>query len=140
MATFSLEDTTGAIECICFKYEDFENIIEEDAIVKIKGKFEHSDRGDQIVAFEIEKIELNEKDALPVCLELKIASSDFSQQASLRLNQILKSHPGRDGVTLMIHQSDGRKFRAQLPLTVDSQNVALKSEIHDLFGDKIWAL
>ena len=48
MATFTLEDTTGHIECICFKYDENAGAIQEDAIVKIKGKFEHSDRGNQI--------------------------------------------------------------------------------------------
>lgn len=137
MATFDLEDTTGHVECICFKYEDFDQIIREDAIIRIKGKFEHSDRGDQIVAFEVEEITLSEKDTQPVCLELTLASSDFNQDASMRLNQILKSHPGRDGVSLLIHQSDGRKFRAQLPLMIDAENVGLKSEIRELFGNSI---
>ena len=38
MATFTLEDTTGSIECICFKYDDFAEVIQEDVIAKIKGK------------------------------------------------------------------------------------------------------
>ena len=50
MATFTLEDTTGHLECICFKYDDNAEAIQEDAIVKLKGKFEHSDRGNQIMA------------------------------------------------------------------------------------------
>ena len=40
MATFTLEDTTGSIECICFKYDDNAEAIQEDAIVKVKGKFD----------------------------------------------------------------------------------------------------
>ena len=35
MATFNLEDTTGHIECICFKYDENAEAIQEDAIVKI---------------------------------------------------------------------------------------------------------
>lgn len=138
MATFTLEDTTGHVECICFKYEDNAEAIQEDAIVKIKGKFEHSDRGDQILAFEIKRIELSEKDAMPVHLELKISSNDFNQSASLQLNRILSSYPGRDGVILYVQQTDGRRFRAELPLTVDSRNTLLLSEIRDLFGRPVW--
>ena len=44
-------------------FDDFADAIVEDAIVKIKGKFEHGDRGNQIVAYEVEQIELNEEDA-----------------------------------------------------------------------------
>ena len=89
MATFNLEDTTGHIECICFKYEENAEAIQEDAIVKIKGKFEHNDRGNQIMAFEVEAIELNEEDVRPSHLELKVSSSEFDQSRSLRLNRIL---------------------------------------------------
>lgn len=135
MATFTLEDTTGHIECICFKYEDFANAIYEDAIVKVKGKFEHSDRGNQIIAYEIEEIELNESDALPTHLELKLSSGELDQSATVQLNRILASFPGRDGVVLLVMQSDGRKFRAELPVTVDAGNQLLLSEIKDLFAD-----
>lgn len=138
MATFSLEDTTGYIECICFKYDENAEAIQEDAIVKIKGKFEHSDRGNQIMAFEVESLELSEDDARSSHLELKIAMADFDQSKSLRLNRILKSYPGRDGVVLFVQQNDGHKFRAELPVTVDSRSPVMLSEIQELFGAPVW--
>jgi hypothetical protein len=58
MATFTLEDTSGSIECITFKYDDCAAALVEDAIVKVKGKFEHGDRGNQIIVYEVESIEL----------------------------------------------------------------------------------
>ena len=119
-------------------YDDNAEAIQEDAIVKVKGKFEANDRGNQIMAFEVEVIELNEADARPSHLELKVASSDFDQSKSLRLNRILKSYPGRDGVVLLVQQSDGRKFRAELPVSVDSRSPVMRSEIQDLFGSQVW--
>ncbi len=137
MATFDLEDTTGHIECICFKYEENAEAIQEDAIVKIKGKFEHSDRGNQIMAFEMETLELSEEDARPRRLELSVPMSAFDQSKSMRLNRILKSYPGRDGVVLFVNQSDGHKFRAELPVTVDSASPIMRSELRDLFGSNV---
>lgn len=146
MYTFTLEDTTGYIECVCFeprpnakaeikeKFGVTKAAIQEDAIVKVKAKFEHSDRGNQLMAFEVSPLELTDAHSGPSHLEIKIASSDFDQTTSMKLNQILKSYPGRDGVVLFIRQSDGRKFRAELPLTVDSRSDNLRSEIADLFG------
>ncbi len=134
MATFTLEDTTGHIECICFKYEDYADVIQEDVIAKVKGKFEHSDRGNQIMAFELEAIELNEEDARPSHLELRLSSAEFDQTKSLNLSRILRSYPGRDGVVLFIQQSDGRKFRAELPVSVDARSPIMRSEISELFG------
>ena len=138
MATFTLEDTTGHVECICFKYEENAEAIQEDAIVKVKGKFEANDRGNQIMAFEVEVIELNEADARPSHLELRVAMADFDQSKSLRLNRILKSYPGRDGVVLFVQQNDGHKFRAELPVSVDSRSQILRSEIQELFGPRVW--
>lgn len=138
MANFVLEDTTGHVEGVCFKYDDFQDALQEDAIVKIKGKFEHSERGDQIMAFEVERLELDEANAGPSHLEIKLNSSDFSAATSAQLQQILRSYPGRDAVVLKIQQSDGRKFRAELPFTVDVTNNLLYSEILDLFGRPVW--
>ena len=134
MATFDLEDTTGHVECICFKYEENAEAIQEDTIVKIKGKFEHSDRGNQIMVFETETLELSEEDAKPRQLRLSVPMSDFDQSKSMRLNRILKSYPGRDGVVLFVKQSDGHKFRAELPVTVDAESPIMRSELTDLFG------
>ena len=139
MATFTLEDTTGSVECLTFKYDDVAEAVVEDAIVKVKGKFEHSDRGNQIIVYEVEAIELSEDAMKPQQLALRVPSSDFNQERVQRLNRILESYPGRDYVVLFVLQSDGRKFRAELPVTVDAHNVIMKSEIQDLFGAPVWA-
>ncbi|WP_294439168.1 OB-fold nucleic acid binding domain-containing protein, partial [uncultured Slackia sp.] len=138
MANFTREDTTGHMEGVCFKYDDFKEDLVEDAIVKVKGKFEHSDRGDQIMAFEIERLEFDESQMGPSQLEIRLSSADFNAFTSQQLQQILGSHPGRDAVVLFVQQADGRKFRAELPMTVDTGNNLLYSEMLDLFGRKVW--
>ncbi|MEG2260456.1 MAG: DNA polymerase III subunit alpha [Raoultibacter sp.] len=136
MANFMLEDTTGHMECLCFKYDECSDQLVEDAIVKIKGKFEVTDRGSQLLAFEVKALELagSEADAKPTLLELRIKAGDFGASTTQRLNRILMSYPGRDGVVLLVQQADGRKFRAELPMTVDSSSPMLLSEIGDLLG------
>ena len=139
MANFTLEDTTGHIECVCFKYDDFAEALVDDAIVKVKGKFEHSDRGNQVLAFEVEPLELaGMANAAPQRLTLNLTAGSFSQTSSMKLNRILKAHPGHDGVVLVVRQSDGRTFRAELPLQVDSRNTIMLSELYDLFGAPVW--
>ena len=138
MATFTLEDTTGAVECISFKYQEMADVIAEDAIVKVKGKFEVNDRGNQVIVYEAETLELNEDDAKPKSFELRVPAADFSQTKVAQLNRILQMYPGRDYVVLFVMQSDGRRYRAELPVTVDSQNMVMKSEIQNLFGAIVW--
>ena len=140
MATFTLEDTTGQVEAICFDYDKNADALFEDAIVQVKGKFEHTDRGNQMICYEVKESELSEADAnrLPEKLELRIGAGDFSQTVSIQLGQLLKQFPGHDGVVLFVSQNDGRCFRAELPTTVDAHNSALLSRIAALFGRAVW--
>ena len=96
-----------------------------------------AERG-EAVENEAQALELNEDDARPKNFELRVPASDFSQTRVQQLNRILASHPGRDYVVLFVLQSDGRRFRAELPVTVDSTSVIMKSEIQDLFGAIVW--
>ncbi|MDD5806706.1 MAG: DNA polymerase III subunit alpha [Eggerthellales bacterium] len=138
MANFVLEDTTGYVEGVCFKYDDFKDALEEDAIVKIGGKFEHADRGDQIMAFEVERIDLAAARMRPKKLDIVLRSSDFNAMTSNALNRTLRKYPGEDPVELFVQQNDGRKFHAQLPVMVDASSNLLHSEIYDLFGRAVW--
>ena len=69
---------------------------------------------------------------------MRVPSADFTQERVQRLNRILESYPGRDYVVLFVLQADGRKFRAELPVTVDSHTPIMRSEIQDLFGAPVW--
>lgn len=145
MATFNLEDVTGSVECICFKYDDNADALMEDKIVKVKGKFEHGDRGDQIIAYDIEELDLGEGDESAASgsaraghFELRVPCHLFDQAKIQQLNRLLGQYPGNDFVVLFVAQEDGRKFRAELPITVDSTSVFLKSELQQLFGQVVW--
>ena len=138
MANFVLEDTSGHCEGVCFKYDDFADALEQDAIVKVRGKFEHSDRGDQIMAFEVERLAFDASQMGPSQLEIRLWASEMNALRSQQLQQILRSHPGDDAVVLFIRQADGRKFRAELPIKVDLTKNIIYSELLDLFGRKVW--
>ena len=62
MASFTLEDTSGHMECVCFDYEKNQAAIQEDAIITCKGKLEVNDRGSQILVYEAKPLELSEED------------------------------------------------------------------------------
>ncbi len=152
MATFKLEDMTGGVECICFDIESEKkdretkqllierDAFEEDAVVKIRGKFEKNDRGDQLLVYEIHRLELDEDDTgrKVRTLEISIMQSDMNSQTMQSLDRILGSYPGQDGMVLYVCQTDGRKFRAELPKTVDSYNANLFTDLRSLFGRKVW--
>lgn len=140
MANFTLEDTSGHVECVCFDYEKNQEAIHEDAIVTVKGKFEVSDRGNQILAYEVKLLELSEEElnVAPVQMELTIATNELNSVTSDKLMRILKTHPGKDPVVLYVNQSNGKRMRAELPLTTDARDTHLKAHLADLFGRPVW--
>ncbi len=139
MATFTLEDTTGHVECICFQYEKNADAIAEDAIVKVKGKYEVGDRN-QLMAFEVERLELGDpqEDDAPRTLELRVHMPDMTESNLKFLSGILSRYPGGDGVVLYVRQPDGSGLRAVLPCGIDGRNGSLYTELHQLFGRKVW--
>ncbi len=140
MANFTLEDTTGSVECVCFDFEKNQSAVFEDAIVKIKGRFEVNDRGNQLLVNEVKLLELteNEANAAPLCMELTVKMSEFNAITSNKLINILKAHPGKDSIVLFVVQSDGTKMRAELPVQVNSKDSLLLAHLHDLFNRPIW--
>ena len=138
MATFVLEDTTGHLEGVCFKYEDLQDDLVEDAIVEVKGKFEHSERGDQLIAYEVKRLELDESQAGPSQLDLYLKVSDFNQSLLRKIQQVLRHHEGEDSVYLHLTQQDGRAFVGEIPFKVDSMDRLLLNELADLFGRAVW--
>lgn len=140
MASFTLEDTSGHMECVCFDYEKNQAAIQEDAIITCKGKLEVNDRGSQILVYEAKPLELSEEDMNvdPIQMELTIATCELNSITSDKLMRILKTHPGKDPVILYVKQENGKRMRAELPLTIDSGNTHLKAHLADLFGRPVW--
>ncbi len=140
MATFSLEDTSGHCECICFDYEKNQEGIQEDNIVTVKGKYEISDRGNQLVCYEVTTLELSaeELNVAPSQLVLNLQSTELSNSNLGKLTRLLESNPGKDPVIVNVTLSDGRTKTAKLPCTADSRNSMFKTRIADLFGSSVW--
>ena len=152
LATFRLEDMTGGVDCICFNIDGNDRdrqtkrklidreAIDEDKVVTIVGRFEKGERGDQLLVREIHLLELDETDAQsgPRTLEISVMQSDMNPSNMQFLDRILNNYPGPDGMVLYVRQSDGRKFRAELPMTVDARNQSLYSDLRSLFGREVW--
>ncbi|MDO5334985.1 MAG: DNA polymerase III subunit alpha [Coriobacteriia bacterium] len=140
MATFSLEDTSGHCECICFDYEKNKDGIQEDNIVTIKGKYEVADRGNQLMCFEVNVLDVpqEELNVAPLQLVLNLHSSDVASSGVSKLVGLLEGHPGEDPVIVNITYPSGYRKTTTLPLKSDSRNGMLKARIADLFGSQVW--
>jgi DNA polymerase III alpha subunit len=65
MAFITLEDVYGSVDCVCFPtaFEKFRSIIQNDKIVKIKGKLDvDAEKGNSLIVDEIIALDEEEKD------------------------------------------------------------------------------
>ena len=148
MATFTLEDDSGAVDVVCFDLDKKDKgtgksrgaAIAEDNVVRVVGRYEVSDGRRQILADEIAVIELPDADEpereQPRPFTLVLRGEDMDRTKSFKLNQTLRMFPGVDNVVILVCK-DGRNFRSELPLTVDGRNVALKSEVNGIYGRNV---
>lgn len=149
MAIVTLEDMEGEATVVIFPktYKQCEGYLYgevdpetgaqlSDAFIRVKGKLERSDRGDQIIAQEIEPLVLNEESNRPKVFEVMIPSSRFSQSNMARLATVLNTNPGGDRVELFIEQADGQTMRAEIPTRVNARSIPLIAEVKGVVGNK----
>ena len=149
MAIVTLEDMEGEATFVIFPktYKQCEGYLYgevdpetgaqlSDAFIRVKGKLERSDRGDQIIAQEIEPLVLNEESNRPKVFEVMIPSSRFSQSNMARLATVLNTNPGGDRVELFIEQADGQTMRAEIPTRVNARSIPLIAEVKGIVGNK----
>ena len=149
MAIVQLEDMEGEATVVVFPktYKQCEGYLYgevdpetgaqlSDAFIRVKGKLERSDRGDQIIAQEIEPLVLSEESNRPKVFEIMVPSSRFSRSNMARLATVLNTNPGGDRVELFIEQADGQTMRAEIPTRVNARSIPLIAEVKGIVGNK----
>ena len=94
MATFVLEDLGAALEVMVFPrtMADHGHVLEDDAIVCVKGRLDLRDDQVKIIAMDITRPELVLDGGPPVRIRAKL--STLNEARVEQLKQILVSHPG----------------------------------------------
>lgn len=99
MATFMLEDRSGAISCVIFP-DDFENFtVKENQIVVVKGSLEENDFGFQVIVKSAMDIDVAEVGHIKN-IYIRLNSKDEMKKAS----EVVKSHIGQVNVYCQIGQ------------------------------------
>ncbi len=147
MAIVTLEDMESSVEIVMWSstWEKYRDVLQPaDAgpndviVIHVKGKFERSDRGVQVIAFELNTLSLDGDAGSsrkgPSALTVHVASQKFSNDTMNSLSAIFDGYPGVQPVTLFIEQADGRRFRAELPVTVNCSSAEMLKRVEDLIG------
>jgi DNA polymerase-3 subunit alpha len=94
MATFVLEDLAGVLEVMVFPrtMTDFGHLLEDGAIVVVKGRLDLRDDSPKLVAMEILRPEIAIDGGPPVRIRVKLHA--LTDDKAARLKSVLGEHPG----------------------------------------------
>ena len=135
MAFTTIEDTTGAVECVFFAdpYTRSQRVLEADQPVLVQGKLEKGEEGVKILAESAELLsEIRERRTREVVLQL---NTDWLQNGKLEgLQKALAANPGRCAVTLHLRVPELNIIDIERcrELTVAADET-LKSAVEELF-------
>ena len=147
MAVVTLEDMEGETTLVIFPklykkcaealtphVDEETGEAEGDVFVKVSGKLERSDRGNQIICMEVEPLVLNEKTNRPKVVEVMMPASMLTRGRMDELGSVLARYPGLDHVELRVEAESGDTMRMELPCRVDARNMVLLAEVTDIVG------
>ena len=126
MAVFTLEDMDGSVPCIVFPkvYGNFGSALAEERIVKVKGRYDRSDRGVQIRVSAVNELDFGKK----VIVELP--QDAVNADVVRAINSTFKEYPGKNDAVIRLSLGGGKYKTIELPIKVDSANGAISAYLH----------
>ncbi|MFM7615936.1 MAG: DNA polymerase III subunit alpha [Actinomycetes bacterium] len=134
MATFVLEDLASAVEVFVFPktMAQYGNLLEDDAIVCIKGRLDVREDQPKLMAMEIVRPELVLDGGPPV--RIRVRPHQLDDLKAARLSEVLREHPGESPVFLHLDQGERMTvYRFGGEYLVDACN-GLFAELRVLLG------
>jgi DNA polymerase-3 subunit alpha len=106
MATFTLEDLSAAVEVMVFPrtMSDHGHVLQDDAIVCVKGRLDLREDEAKLIAMEITQPELVLDGGPPVRVRARLGALSDARVA--RLKEILGDHPGDSQVFVHLEGTD----------------------------------
>ena len=119
MAVFSLDDPLGSVEVVVFPepFEKHSALIENDRVVLVRGRFEHTDDTKKILASEVLPIEALDT-ALVKRVKVCLKSPPHDRDTFKRLAELFDHHRGDRPVEIVLEvESKGGPQRVRLGLS-----------------------
>lgn len=136
MAFATLEGIQGAVEMLCFPrvYQDMRDLLEEDKVVKVRGRVDHKDEAEiKLIPFAIEEFSPSSgREPLRICLDGTGVPATIVDD----LKQVLSHFPGRCPVHVHIMAGEEQYvLRFGESFCVDPQQ-SLLAELKVLLGEQ----
>jgi DNA polymerase-3 subunit alpha len=131
MAVFALEDLQTSMEVMVFPktMQLYGHLLEDDAVVIVKGRVDRRDDQPKLMATELERFEPITDGAPPV--RVNLSANALSEAMLANLKGLLQEHPGESQVFL--HLGDTTVLRLPEQFCVDA-STGLVAELRVLLG------
>jgi len=132
-----LEDLDGSAEGVLFPqlYEKARDILEVDAVVRVKARFEDGDRGKKLMVSEIEPFDGSEFAQPPTRVVVHADGEVLVNGRAEALKKVLMHFPGRDFVELHVWDAEAEKtIVCRMPERVNAEAAGLHAELMEMFG------
>jgi DNA polymerase III subunit alpha len=135
MAIVTLEDLEGFSETVFFPqtYEKHSDLVVLDAVVRVRAKVEHSDRGVKLIVQDVQPFDGEAFSRPPRKVIVRAGASVLQNGRVTRLQQALEHYPGRDSLVLEVVTDEGYKVY-KLGGGIDAHSGGLHAELIELFG------
>jgi DNA polymerase-3 subunit alpha len=137
MATAMLEDLDGAAEMVLFPQtlERYRDIVEPDAVVRMKARVDDTDRGKKLIVLEIEPFDGTEFAEPPKRVVVTADGNALVNGRAEALKKVLMHFPGRDFVELRVWDAENeRTIVCTMPERVNAEASGLHAELMEMFG------
>jgi DNA polymerase-3 subunit alpha len=132
MASFVLEDLESQIETLVFPkaMQSHGHLLEEDAIVCVKGRLDTRDDQPKLVCMELSRPELGTESLGVEPLRVQLSPGVLSDQRLVDLKALLLAHPGPSPVLLCV----GDRVLKLPPQFSVEPRAGLLGELRELLG------
>jgi DNA polymerase-3 subunit alpha len=137
MAVVTLEDLEGSVEAVMFPqvYDKYRDLIEVDAVLRLKARLESDDRGMKLIVSEVEPFDGDLFAAPPERIVIETDAGALTNGRARALKETLGRYPGRDFVELAVCSEDRCTTKTyRLDETVNHCSGGLHAELLELFG------
>ncbi len=137
MATATLEDLDGAIEVVFFPstLEAYRDLINEEAVVRMRAKYEVDDRGQKLIVAEVEAFDGTVFAKQPAKVIVNTDAGALVNGRVDALKRALTHYPGSDVVELHVWDAEkARTIVCAIPERVNADASGLYAELRHTFG------
>lgn len=135
MAFGEIEDGTGHLSFVTFPktYDEFQSYLQKDAVVLMTGRIDNREDEAQLIVESVSvPNEFEVQQTIEESQEQIFIPRKTSQETLEKLGTLLKSHPGKDKITIVI-PNGAKPHLMNLPYGV-AWDDDLKAEVEDLLG------